>query len=246
MTAKNAQTFVLVHGAWHGGWCWRRVAELLQEQGHRVVTPTLTGLGERSHLLCRSINLDTHITDIVNVFRWERIENAVLVAHSYAGWVVSGALETVHSQVSAIVYLDAHLPNDGERGIELSNSRSRIERAVRRGDVATRPPTPSYFGVNRKDRTWVKQMMTLQPLGVSLQLIHLTGARERIATKVYIRARGFESASFEKAYRRAKRLGWRTMVLPCGHDVMIDEPGQLAQILADIASHHKTHSDPLT
>ena len=77
------KTFVLVHGAWHGGWCWRRVSDLLEKQGHKVFTPTLTGVGERSHLMSKDINLDTHITDIVNVFKWEDLKDVCLVVHSY-------------------------------------------------------------------------------------------------------------------------------------------------------------------
>ena len=87
----EAKTFVLVHGAWHGGWCWRRVADRLEQRGHRVFTPTLTGLGERSHLLSPAIDLDTHITDVVNLVRFEDLRDIVLVGHSYAGFVVSGA-----------------------------------------------------------------------------------------------------------------------------------------------------------
>ena len=79
------ETFVLVHGAWHGGWCWRRVADLLQKRGHKVFTPTLTGVGERSHLMSKDIVLDTHITDIVNVIKWEDLNNICLVVHSYGG-----------------------------------------------------------------------------------------------------------------------------------------------------------------
>src|SRR5262245_9167570 len=92
--AQTAQrkTFVLVHGAWHGGWCWRRVSDLLEKQGHKVFTPTLTGVGERSHLMSKDINLDTHITDIANVFKWEDLKDVCLVVHSYGGYPGSGAL----------------------------------------------------------------------------------------------------------------------------------------------------------
>jgi pimeloyl-ACP methyl ester carboxylesterase len=93
VSAQTHHTFVLVHGAWHGGWCWRRVADRLQAAGHTVYTPTLTGLGERSHLMSRDITLDTHITDIVNVFKWEGIESAVLCGHSYGGFPIAGAVE---------------------------------------------------------------------------------------------------------------------------------------------------------
>ena len=83
---------MLVHGSWHGGWCWRRVSDRLERLGHKVFAPTLTGLGERSHLLDEKVNLTTHITDVVNVIKWERLTNVVLCGHSYAGYPVSGAL----------------------------------------------------------------------------------------------------------------------------------------------------------
>src|SRR6202040_4466814 len=91
--AQAGKTFVLVHGAWHGGWCWRRVADLLEKKGHKVFTPTLTGVGERSHLMSKGIVLDTHITDIVNVIKWEDLNNICLVVHSYGGWQGSGGME---------------------------------------------------------------------------------------------------------------------------------------------------------
>src|SRR4249920_2057180 len=89
----GGKTFVLVHGAWHGGWCWRRVSDLLERQGHKVFTPTLTGLGERSHLLRAGINVSTHVTDVANVLKWEGLSNVVLCGHSYGGLVVSGVAE---------------------------------------------------------------------------------------------------------------------------------------------------------
>ena len=88
-------TFVLVHGAWHGGWCYARVADILRARGHRVFTPTMTGLGERSHLASADITLSLHVTDIVNVLRWEDLRDVVLCGHSYGGLVISGVVEAV-------------------------------------------------------------------------------------------------------------------------------------------------------
>lgn len=229
-------TFVLVHGAWHGGWCWRRVADILERQGHKVFTPTLTGVGERSHLLRPEIDLDTHITDVVNVFRWENIESAVLCAHSYGGWPVSGALETVHSQVSALVFVDAHLPKDGQRGIERSNGAEEIERERQRGATWREPRSAAYLKVNEQDRAWIDSKLTRQPLGVSLQAIRLTGARNRIPRKAYIRATQFDSRPFDDALRDAKAEGWQTYEVGSGHDVMIDSPALLAQIFIEVAT----------
>src|SRR5580698_1834713 len=116
----NAKPFVLVHGSWHGGWCWRRVADLLEAKGHKVYAPTLTGLGERSHLMSGMITLDTHINDVANVIKWENLQNIVLVGHSYAGFVVSGVAEKVLPAISSIVFLDAFLPQNGERVVDLA------------------------------------------------------------------------------------------------------------------------------
>src|SRR5580704_3612836 len=115
-----AKPFVLVHGSWHGGWCWRRVADLLEAKGHKVYAPTLTGLGERSHLMSGMITLDTHINDVANVIKWENLQNIVLVGHSYAGFVVSGVAEKVLPAISSIVFLDAFLPQHGERVVDLA------------------------------------------------------------------------------------------------------------------------------
>src|SRR5437868_11241121 len=109
-----SKTFVLVHGAWHGGWCWRRVADLLEAKGHKVYAPSLTGNGDRSHLLSKDVILDTHITDIVNLFKWEDLKDVCLVAHSYGGWPSSGALEQIGDRVSSIVWLDAFKPENGQ------------------------------------------------------------------------------------------------------------------------------------
>ena len=104
--------YVLVHGAWHGSWCWKRVRKALQAQGHEVFTPTLTGVGERSHLLSPQVNLETHICDVVNLIRWEELSNVLLCGHSYAGAVISGAADRVPELIGALVYLDAFVLED--------------------------------------------------------------------------------------------------------------------------------------
>jgi hypothetical protein len=136
------KTFVLVHGAWHGGWCWRRVADLLQKRGHKVFTPTLTGVGERSRLMSKDIVLDTHITDIVNVIKWEDLNNICLVVHSYGGWPGSGAIEQALDRISSIVWLDAFKPENGQRGFDFASdfSRKALLAAVEKASPAVRRP----------------------------------------------------------------------------------------------------------
>ena len=150
------RTFVLVHGSWHGGWCWRRVSDRLEKLGHKVFAPTLTGLGERSHLLDEKVNLTTHITDVVNVIKWERLTNVVLCGHSYAGYPVSGALEQIGSAVSSIVYLDFFLPDNGDSILEKGNPRvaEAIRAAVEKKQLSLPPLPASFFQVNEADRAW--------------------------------------------------------------------------------------------
>jgi pimeloyl-ACP methyl ester carboxylesterase len=237
--ALARRTFVLVHGAWHGGWCWRRVADLLEARGHKVFTPTLTGVADRSHLLSRDITLDTHIADIVNLFEWEDITDACLVAHSYGGWPTSGALEKIGARVSSFVLLDAFKPEDGQRGRDFSSGFSKValEESLAKGEPGRKPPPPSAFGVNEKDLAWVASKLTAQPNGVALQPIRLTGARERVARKTYIRATSYPQPSFDRALAECQAdPGWRTFVTDsAGHDVMIDAPEWLADVLLQVA-----------
>ncbi len=130
-------TYVLVHGAWHGSWCWKRVRKALQQQGHEVFTPTLTGLGERSHLLSQQINLETHITDVVNLIKWEELSDVILCGHSYGGAVISGAADRITDKISALVYLDAFVLDNGQT-LNENRSRAHARRPNRRREVTRR------------------------------------------------------------------------------------------------------------
>jgi pimeloyl-ACP methyl ester carboxylesterase len=232
----SQKTFVLVHGAWHGGWCWRRVADRLEKQGHKVFTPTLTGLGERSHLMSPAIDLDTHINDVVNVVKWEDLNGICLVAHSYGGWPVSGALEKILDRVSSIVFLDAFVPEDGQKGFDFASdfSRKGTLDAQQKGDISRPAPPASAFHVNEQDRAWVDSKTTPQPLALAFSTIRLTGAREKVAKKTYIRAPVYPQPAFDKYYAAKKAdASWRTYEVPCGHDVMVDMPDRLVEILLE-------------
>ena len=232
------RTFVLVHGAWHGGWCWRRVTEQLEQRGQRVFTPTLTGLGERRHLISPAVNLDTHITDVVNLIRYEALSDIVLVGHSYAGFVISGVVEQEKAAITSFVFLDAFVPEDGDSMAMIGTplTRQAIAAARERGET-TLPPRPAeFFHVNPADRAWVDRLCGPHPIETFTQPVKLTGARERIGRKTYIRASGYPNGVFDAHAAKLKaRPGWRVEHVPCGHDVMVDMPDRLAEILLDLA-----------
>ena len=227
-------TFVLVHGAWHGGWCYARVAEILRARGHRVFTPTMTGLGERVREANAAITLTDHVTDIANVLRDEDLRDVVLCGHSYGGLVISGVVEVVPERIAALVYLDAFVPEDGQSLHDLVPEAQRarqLEAAAANGGFI--PPIPAAnFGVNERDRAYVDAQCVPQPLETMRERLVLTGARERVAHKTYLRAGSYRSIPFDAARERFSGApGWVVDVIPCGHDVMIDAPDELAAAL---------------
>jgi pimeloyl-ACP methyl ester carboxylesterase len=234
-----AYTFVLVHGAWHGGWCWRRVANRLRGGGHDVFTPTLTGLGERSHLVRAGIDLKTHIADVVNVIKWEGLSDVVLCGHSYGGFVISGVAEAMAPAVRSIVFLDAFVPENGDTVHDLTAPavRETVRTATQHGDLVIPPRAAEAFGVNAADRAWVDRLCVGQPIGTFTDKIMLTGARERIERKSYIRAKSYPNPGFDRAYDALKSdPSWRLYDVACGHDVMVDNPDRLTEILLEVAA----------
>ncbi|MGP0071305.1 MAG: alpha/beta fold hydrolase [Bryobacteraceae bacterium] len=240
-------TYVLVHGAWHGSWCWKRVRRILQAQGHDVFTPTLTGVAERSHLLSPQVNLETHINDVVNLIRWEELSDVVLCGHSYGGCVVSGVADRIADRIGALVYLDAFVLENGKSlhdtlPAEMRNMQ--LEGARLAGEGWKVPPIPAQaFNVNAQDRDWVNRQCTMQPLATFQQPLHLTGAIDRITNVTFILANGWAPSPFQQFYEGAKAKGWKTLAMACGHDVMLDLPEELARELLGVVPRIAASAD---
>jgi len=228
-------TFVLVQGAWHGSWCWKRVRAALQAKGHDVHTPALTGIGERSHLLSPQVNLDTHINDVVNLVTWEDLTDVVLCGHSYGGCVIRGVADRIGERIAKLVYLDAFVLEHGEslHGTLPPEQRDmQLDATKQYGDGWRVPPIPAeVFGVNAADAAWVNSQCTMQPIATFQQPLTLRNAAEPAIPTLYIFASGWEGSPFPKFHERAKAKGWRTQTLACGHDVMLDMPAELTQAL---------------
>jgi pimeloyl-ACP methyl ester carboxylesterase len=221
--ADNRATIVIVHGAWVGGWRWRRVADVLVDRGHRVFTPTLTGLGERAHLTSPAVNLSLHALDVANVIRYERLERVLLVGHSYGGMPISVAAELLpEGVIRSIMYMDAFLPEDGECLNDLVPGAPHLPPTA--GDYLVPPPRRDAVGFNTHldaaARAIYEQLRTPQSVHCFTEKARLTGARERIARKTYVLATGYENTTFTKVAEKLRsRPGWRVEEMPFTHDL---------------------------
>jgi pimeloyl-ACP methyl ester carboxylesterase len=228
-------TFVLIHGAWHGGWCWDRVATRLRAAGHRVYAPSLPGLGDQIHRLTRETNLSTHVTEILDLLTREDLVEVVLCGHSYGGAVASVVADRASERIRSLVYLDAFVPQHGESMLDvmLPERRERLEAAAAESATNTVPPIPAaVFRVNERDREWVDRTCLPQPFGTFSEKVQLGGGLQRIGRKTYVRAAGYPNRVFEAHYQRFRRdPSWTVVALECGHDVMLDMPDELAALL---------------
>lgn len=223
MGSKRA-TIVIVHGAWVGGWRWQVVADMLRDRGHRVYTPTLTGLGERAHLTNPSVNLSVHARDVANVVRYERLSNILLVGHSYGGMPVSMATEIIPAGViKSIMYMDAFCPEDGQSLNDMVPGPPHLPETA--GDYLVPPPRANLVGFNTHmdaaARAAYEERRTPQSVYCFSEKARLTGARELIPQKTYVLATGYKNDTFAPvAEKLRKRPGWRVEEMPFTHDLM--------------------------
>ena len=236
-------TFVLVHGGFHGGWCWKRVTPLLRAAGNQVYTPTLTGLGERSHLAAPEINLSTHIQDILNVLRYEDLTDIILVGHSYSGMVITGVADRAPERVTRLVYLDAFVPEDGQALGDLirppATETARAAVVVLDGWRVPYPYRERPFGItSENDVQWVLDKITPQPIKTFTEPIRFTngGAPTIPRTYIYLRPPGEPLSDTEFVWfaERARTApGWQYHELVSGHDAMIIIPEAVAALLLE-------------
>jgi pimeloyl-ACP methyl ester carboxylesterase len=245
-------TFVLVHGAWHGAWCWSRVLPLLRAGGFDAHAVTLTGVGERAHLLSNTITLATHVQDVLGLIRSEELSNIVLVGHSYGGRVITGVADALLAagvvNLHHLVYLDAMVPRSGEswsstHSAEVISARVKSAKAYEalHGVAAITPPDASVFGLTDDDAAWVNRRQTPQPLGVYLDNTdgksqRFDEARLAAQTRTFINCNKPALATIEVSRQRVKAdTSWRWLEMATGHDAMVSEPQALAALLLGCA-----------
>jgi pimeloyl-ACP methyl ester carboxylesterase len=234
---SRPRDFVLVHGGWHGAWCWGRVVPRLTVEGHRVFAPTLTGLADRRHLLRGDVDLSTHIADVANLIEWESLSDVVLVGHSYGGLVISGVAERMEGAIESLVFVDALIPDDGQAALDFAGGMlSARDELVPSGDLVpvVDPPPAAFFAVNEADQDWVDQRCTPHPFAALMERISLNGARDRVARKAFMRAAAFPAPYQDEYLAIAEKApDWRAYALDGGHDLMVDVPDELTAALLD-------------
>jgi pimeloyl-ACP methyl ester carboxylesterase len=230
--------FVLVHGAWHGAWCWKRILPGLQRTGHRAFAVSLTGTGERAHLLSPAIRLATHVEDVAAVIEAEELQGAVLVGHSYAGMVITGVADRLAAKLAHLVYLDASVPLPGE---SWSSPHPDHVREARRKAIAETgaipPPDPAIFGLAGDDAAWVARRQRPHPGGVYEDPLAFDAARIAALPRTFIDCHAPALETIAAGRQRAQtQPGWRYARIATGHDAMISAPDVLLELLLAIVS----------
>lgn len=237
-TTKKA-TFVLIHGAWHGGWAWKKVRPLLQAARHDVFTPTLTGLGERAHLANPAVDLDTHIQDVINLLEYEDLRDVILAGHSYAGMVITGVAAKAPSRLAQLVYVDAFLPENGKSLNDYVPSFvANYEENVRKNGDGWRLPfagalTLQALGItDAADIAWMSPRMVDQPYKTFTQPVKSASNATRNIRSVYFLSS--DRPHHVAAAKRARDQGFKIVnILGAGHDVMVTQSLELsAELIA--------------
>jgi pimeloyl-ACP methyl ester carboxylesterase len=240
--------FVLVHGAWHGAWCWQRVMHPLQQQGHRVHAVTLTGLGERAHLLNASITLDTHIEDVIQLIEAEELDDVILAVHSYAGMIGTAVADRLGARLAHLVYVDAVLPKPVESWSSTQSAATQQQRlaAAQSSDhFSFPPPDPEVFGLQDADHAWVKRRQTPHPGNTYQAPLQFDAKRVAAIARTYIDCTAPALATIAPSRLRARDAktwdgawlpGSRVIEMATGHDPMISAPAALTDILLSCAA----------
>ncbi len=235
--ATMRKTFVLLHGAWHGGWCWERVAGPLRARGHRVTTPTQTGLGERAHLMSPDIDLAVFTADLVNHLLWEDLTDVVLVGHSFGGNAISGAAEEVPGRIARLVYLDAMVPMSGRTPFDdypahLAAQRIRQAEETSGGLSIPPPPAAAFAVTGAADAAWLEAHLTPHPLHTFTTSQNFRDEPGNGLPVEYIVCNDpVYLGPLEGVRARVRSLGWPVTEIATGHDAMVTAPEALVEML---------------
>ena len=222
-------TFVVAHGAWSAGWAWKKMHPLLTARGHRLVTPTYTGLGERGHLARPDIDLETHIADILGVLKFEDLKGVSLIGHSYGGMVATGVADRARERVARLIYIDAFAPDDGDSVVELLPASARAQRKPSPDGFIPPVDMPPDTAVD--DRAWCNPLRLPQPAKTFEQTLKFNGGPLALPRHYIYCARHAPDDRFRRFYERARRDGWGASEIDSSHNPHITCPDVLATLL---------------
>ena len=231
------QSFVLVHGTGHGGWCWQRLAPILRSSDAEVYAPTLTGVGDRAHVLGAATTLSTHIEDVRQLLFYQDLSDVILVGHSYAGMVISGVVATAPERLRHVIYLDAYLPDEGQTEADLwpDEMREEIESELQEGGEFRAPPSPELMGIaDPALADWVRERITPHPMRTYTEPVPQATEGSMAVSRSYISCiEGPLADVFAPFADKARAAGWIVSELSAGHDVMLTHPEELASLLLE-------------
>ena len=238
---NNKPHFLLIHGAWHGGWVWNEISEILNYQGYSVSTPTLTGLGEKKHLLSSKITIDTFIEDVVNHIIFENLNNIILVGHSFAGSVISGVADKLKDRIQKLIYFDAVILKDGQKPFDIAPKelvKQRIELAKRFGNGISIPaPSADAFGVfDVKKSLLLEEKLTPHPLSTYQSKLTIKNEIGNGIPLFYIFCNNPVYKSLESSRKVVRKLKWPIFELNAGHDAMLTHPKETLNLLMKICN----------
>ena len=231
-TAGAQATFVVAHGAWSAGWGWKKMHPLMTARGHRLLTPSYTGLGERAHLANAQIDLDTHVTDIVNVLVYEDLRDVVLIGHSYGGMVSTGVADLARDRLSRLIYIDAFVPDNGQSLFDLTGQNVEQSRAAAL-DGWRVAPNPLPPDTPDEDLPWIAARRMPHPIKTFEQSLRLTNGPLTLPRHYVICTK---NETFRPYFNKAKAAGWPVYELASSHNPHITVPGQLANLLDRIGA----------
>ena len=238
---NNKPHFLLIHGAWHGGWVWNEISDILRYQRYSVSTPTLTGLGEKKHLLSSKITIDTFIEDVVNHIIFENLNNIILVGHSFAGSVISGVADKLKDRIQKLIYFDAVILKDGQKPFDIAPKelvKERIELAKRFGNGISIPaPSADAFGVfDVKKSLLLEEKLTPHPLSTYQSKLTIKNEIGNGIPLFYIFCNDPVYKSLESSRKVVRKLKWPIFELNAGHDAMLTHPKETLNLLMKICN----------
>jgi len=233
-------TFLVCHGAWSAGWAWKKMHPLMAARGHRLITPSYTGLGERAHLAAPSIDLETHIEDILNVIRYEDLHDIVLIGHSYGGMVASGVADRARDRIAQLVYLDAFVPKEGQSLLDLlpESERQRMLQLAKSGDGWRVPANPTPPDTPQADLEWLTARRVDMPIKCFEMKLRLRGGRLTLPRSYIYATRASPVDAFGPFAARARsEPGWRYYEIDASHSPHVTAPETLMPLLEKIVSN---------